>query len=220
MDNWKEATMARRNLNRILFVTVTMLAFVAGAALSTQAFAQACPKTCPMASGKGGTEASCPMLTSAGSTKFLKPYFEMRNLLTRDKVEGVSALAKKLAANAKSLRADLKKEKAAPAQLEALRKIESAALAFKATDINVARDKFKAVSTSVVKYVQGFGYTGSAYVYYCDMAKAAWVQETDTIGNPYYGSGMPKCGSLVGRVVDGKYDAESATPIKIEGKTM
>jgi Cu(I)/Ag(I) efflux system membrane fusion protein len=211
--------MVKHNLNRILVVAVTMLAFVVSAAVVTQAFAQACPKTCPMKTGKG-SEASCPMMKSGNSGKFLKPYFEMRNLLTRDKTEGVGALAKKLAANAKSLRAELKKDKAAPDQLDALRKIESAASAFKAADIKVARERFKSVSTSVVKYVQGFGYGGSAYVYYCDMAKAAWVQETDTIGNPYYGSEMPKCGTLVGRVADGKYDAESATPVKIEGKTM
>ena len=211
--------MVRRNLNRTLVVAVTTLAFVVSAALVTQAFAQACPKTCPMKAGKG-SEASCVLMTSGNSGKFLKPYFEMRNLLTRDKVEGVGSLAKKLAANAKSLRAELKKDKASSDQLDALRKIESAASAFKAADIKVARERFKSVSTSVVKYVQGFGYGGPAYVYYCDMAKAAWAQETDTIGNPYYGSEMPKCGTLVGQVADGKYNAESATPIKIEGKTM
>lgn len=220
--------MGKHNPNRILVVAITMVALVLSAALVTQAFAQACPKTCPMKSGKG-SEAACPLMTtgtsggpggSNASGKFLKPYLEMRNLLARDKTEGVGALAKKLAANAKSLRAELKKDKAPAGQLDALRKIESAALGFKATDLAVARDKFKSVSTSVVKYVQGFGYTGSAYVYYCDMAKAAWMQETDTIANPYYGSKMPKCGILVGQVVDGKYSAESGTPVKIEGKTM
>jgi hypothetical protein len=211
--------MIRRNLNRILVVTVTMLAFAVSVAFVTQAFAQACPKTCPMMSGKG-SEATCVMTKSGSSGKFLKPYFEMRSLLMRDKTEGTGSLAKKLAANAKNLRAEMKKEKASSDQLDALRKIESAAAAFKATNLNVAREKFKSVSTSVVKYVQGFGYGGPAYVYYCDMAKAAWVQETDKIGNPYYGPEMPKCGTLVGHVVDGKYDAQSATPIKIEGKTM
>ena len=217
--------MGTHNSNRILVVTIAMVALILSAALVTQAFAQACPKTCPMKEGKG-SEAACPLMktgTSGGSSnsgKFLKPYFEMRNLLARDKTEGVGALAKKLAANAKSLRAELKKDKAPAGQLDALRKIESAALGFKATNLTVARDKFKSVSSSVVKYIQGFGYTGSAYVYYCDMAKAAWIQETETILNPYYGSEMPKCGTLVGQVVDGKYSAESGTPVKIEGKTM
>lgn len=211
--------MVKRNPNRILVAAVTVLAFVVSATFVTQAFAQACPKTCPMKAGKG-SEASCIMAKSGNSGKFLKPYFEMRHLLMRDKVEGTGSLAKKLAANAKSLRAEIKKEKASPDQLDALRKIESAATAFKAGNLTVARERFKGISTSVVKYVQGFGYGGPAYVYYCDMAKAAWVQETDKIGNPYYGDEMPKCGTLVGQVVDGKYDAASATPIKIEGKTM
>jgi hypothetical protein len=211
--------MVKHRHNRILVATVFILAAVLSAALVTQAFAQACPKTCPMLSGKG-SDATCVMAKSGNSGKFLKPYFEMRNLMTRDKTEGTGALAKKLAANAKNLRAELKKEKASTAQLDALRKIESAASGFKATNLTVAREKFKNVSTSVVKYVQGFGYGGPAYVYYCDMAKAAWVQETDKIGNPYYGPEMPKCGTLVGQVVGGKYEAASATPIKREGETM
>jgi len=211
--------MVRHSQNRILVVAIFVLAAALSAVLVAQAFAQACPKTCPMKSGKG-SEASCVLMTSDNSGKFLKPYFEMRSLLFRDKTEGTGALAKKLAANAKNLRAEMKKEKASADQLDALRKIESAASAFKATNLKVAREKFKGVSTSVVKYVQGFGYGGPAHVYYCDMAKAAWVQETDKIGNPYYGPEMPKCGTLVGQVVGGKYDAASATPIKIEGETM
>lgn len=211
--------MLRHSSNRIMVIAVTMLALIVGTALITQAFAQVCPKTCPMKTGKG-SEAACPMMQSGNPTKFLKPYFEMRSLLTRDKVEGTGSLAKKLLANAKDLRAELKKAKAPSDQLDALRKIESAASGFKATNLTAAREKFKSVSASVVKYVQGFGYDGPAYVYYCDMAKAAWLQETDKIGNPYYGPQMPKCGTLVGQVMDGKYDAASATPIKIEGKTM
>jgi hypothetical protein len=172
-----------------------------------------------MKTGKD-SQAACPMMQSDNPTKFLKPYFELRNLLAGDEVGGAGSLAKKLRGNAKDLRAELKKAKAPSDQLDALRKIESAASGFRATNLEVARERFKTISASVVKYVQGFGYEGAAYVYYCDMAKAAWVQETDKINNPYYGAKMPKCGTLVGQVVAGKYEAGSATPIKIEGKTM
>jgi hypothetical protein len=117
--------MVKRNLNRILVVAVTMLAFVVSATFVTQAFAQACPKTCPMKAGKG-SEASCIMAKSGNSGKFLKPYFEMRNLLMRDKTEGTGSLAKKLAANAKiCARSEEGKGNERPA--DALRKIESAA---------------------------------------------------------------------------------------------
>ncbi|MBN1504518.1 MAG: DUF3347 domain-containing protein [Candidatus Eisenbacteria bacterium] len=211
--------MFKHNSRRIPVAPVFLLAVLSSAVLVAQAFAQACPKTCPMMSGEGST-VSCILAKSDNSGKFIKPYFEMRSLLARDKFQGTGSLAKKLAANAKRLRTRLKKDKAPSEQLDAVRKIESAASGFRATNLAVARERFKSVSRSVVKYVQGFGHDGPAYVYYCDMAKAAWVQETEKMGNPYHGPKMPRCGTLVGRVVNGQYDAESATPIKIEGETM
>ncbi len=38
--------------------------------------------------------------------------------------------------------------------------------------------------------------TGPVYEQYCPMKKASWLSKEATIKNPYYGSGMLKCGSV------------------------
>ncbi|MFH0777588.1 MAG: DUF3347 domain-containing protein [Candidatus Eisenbacteria bacterium] len=173
--------------------------------------------TCGMRSC-GGADASCAATKTtcamsaggAGGGKaetFLSPYFEMRKVLASDKAKGIGKLSAKLAEETKKLQKRLVKEKAAPEQLEALKKIEGAASSMKAEKLVQARERFKVLSREVLAYVKSYGYGGPAYVFYCDMVKESWLQETDKVGNPYYGSEMLGCGTMMGHVACGKYMA-------------
>ena len=67
----------------------------------------------------------------------------------------------------------------------------------KATDIKAAREAFKPLSASLVKYLAdkkaGKGVYHEAY---CPMAKASWLQTEKEVRNPYYGKSMLDCGTL------------------------
>jgi len=66
----------------------------------------------------------------------------------------------------------------------------------KAGNIDTARDAFGKLSESMIAYRQLV--TGKKLeAAYCPMAKKSWIQEGKSITNPYYGSSMLRCGSIV-----------------------
>jgi hypothetical protein len=147
-----------------------------------------------------------------GSSGFLRPYFEIRSLLAQDKVKGLDKLSKSLANDTSKFRKKLassSKDKVAAEQiteqLDALKNIETAASAMETGNLESARESFKGLSRNVLNYVKSYGCGGPVYSFYCDMVKESWLQETDKIGNPYYGSKMLKCGVMSGHTMDGKY---------------
>jgi Cu(I)/Ag(I) efflux system membrane fusion protein len=66
-----------------------------------------------------------------------------------------------------------------------------------AKDVKAAREAFKPLSMSLIKYLSdnkaGVGMYHEAY---CPMAKASWLQTGRQIKNPYLGTEMPNCGEL------------------------
>ena len=71
-----------------------------------------------------------------------------------------------------------------------------------AETIDEARKAFETLSASMIRVAHQLGTTGKVAVYrfHCPMAfnqkGADWLQETSEIANPWFGSQMPKCGSL------------------------
>ncbi|MDE3098398.1 MAG: DUF3347 domain-containing protein [Verrucomicrobiota bacterium] len=66
----------------------------------------------------------------------------------------------------------------------------------KASDLKSARTAFKALSNSLVKYLDQH-HAKSAYVeVYCPMARASWLQTNRAVNNPYLGQEMPTCGEI------------------------
>ena len=67
----------------------------------------------------------------------------------------------------------------------------------KAKDLKTAREAFKPLSASLVKYLgdhkAGKGVYHEAY---CPMAKASWLQSEKDVRNPYMGKSMLTCGVL------------------------
>lgn len=67
----------------------------------------------------------------------------------------------------------------------------------KAKDIKAAREAFKPLSASLVKYLaDNKAGKGTYHEAYCPMVKASWLQTGKDITNPYMGKSMLTCGVL------------------------
>ncbi|MBC8555825.1 MAG: efflux RND transporter periplasmic adaptor subunit [Candidatus Brocadiales bacterium] len=79
-------------------------------------------------------------------------------------------------------------------------KIEGGATQMKGQGLEEARKRFKSLSQSVISYLKEFNVkiknAEKAYVYYCPMADASWLQKEEGTRNPYLGSSMLKCGTV------------------------
>jgi hypothetical protein len=66
-----------------------------------------------------------------------------------------------------------------------------------AKDLKSAREAFKPLSTSLIKYLaDNKAGKGVYHEAYCPMVKASWLQPGKDIKNPYMGKAMPGCGEL------------------------
>lgn len=67
----------------------------------------------------------------------------------------------------------------------------------KAKDLKAAREAFKPLSTSLVKYLaDNKAGKGTYHEGYCPMVKASWLQKETDVKNPYMGKAMLTCGTL------------------------
>ena len=67
----------------------------------------------------------------------------------------------------------------------------------KAKDLKAAREAFKPLSASLVKYLaDNKAGKGTYHEAYCPMVKASWLQTDKSIKNPYMGKAMLTCGEL------------------------
>jgi len=66
----------------------------------------------------------------------------------------------------------------------------------KQKDITSARKKFGTLSEKLAEYHKNHGrdHSTKAHVFVCDMAKQVWLQDSEELRNPYFGSSMLKCG--------------------------
>jgi len=117
----------------------------------------------------------------------LDNYLKIQGELTRDSIKGVdenaTAIAKAVRGDdMKMLSSDVAKQADTLAQ---------------AKDLKAAREAFKPLSASLVKYLaDNKAGVGAYHEAYCPMVKANWLQTGKTIKNPYMGKQMLSCGEL------------------------
>ena len=74
---------------------------------------------------------------------------------------------------------------------------KQAGLLAEAKDLKAARQAFKPLSTSLIKYLaQHKASKGVYHVVYCPMAEASWIQTGQEVKNPYLGKAMLDCGEF------------------------
>ncbi|HHQ48882.1 MAG TPA: DUF3347 domain-containing protein [Acidobacteria bacterium] len=142
-----------------------------------------------------------------GSTVFqtvLGPYEAIHASLASDSLDGVAQNAEKIRATAREAAASFDADRAAVPQEKAgqckalLPKIEAAAARLaKATTLEEARTAFGELSRPMVQWREMSSATAKPKVVYCPMVKKPWLQESDQVANPYFGSKMLKCGNIV-----------------------
>jgi hypothetical protein len=130
-----------------------------------------------------------PAAGTAMSRAILDPYLKIQSALADDKVEGIRADAGNLVTAATALGAPAMKIDTAALQL-------AAATEAAPPDIQDVRDKFGALSEAIDTYMTGLHLTppDGVKVAVCPMARKPWMQEGETLANPYYGKQMPTCG--------------------------
>jgi hypothetical protein len=117
----------------------------------------------------------------------LDNYLAIQKELTKDSVKGVD---KHATAIAKAVKGD--DMKMLPAEVA-----QQAETLAAAKDIKKAREAFKPLSASLVKYLaDNNAGKGRYHEAYCPMAKASWLQTEKEVRNPYYGKSMLDCGEI------------------------
>jgi len=132
----------------------------------------------------------------------LAVYFRIHNGLSHDKLSDVQAAAKlmnKALDKVDTARLDKQAHEAWMKELPGIKKSSSNIATTK--DIEKARSSFALLSESMIALAKRFG-TGKQAVnrMHCPMAfndrGADWLQNTDEIENPYFGSAMFRCGII------------------------
>jgi len=113
-------------------------------------------------------------------------YLIIQASLADDSMEGVAANAEAIA---KAVQDDSMK-------MLPLAVAQEADTLAKAKDLAAARQAFKPLSVSLIKYLADH-HAKDAYVeVYCPMAKASWLQTGKNVRNPYLGQVMSTCGEI------------------------
>ncbi len=117
----------------------------------------------------------------------LDHYVLIQTELTKDSVKGLDEHANAIA---KAVKGDDMKM----LSLDVAKQAETLA---KAKDLKAAREAFKPLSASLVKYLaDSKAGKGTYHEVYCPMVKASWLQKETDIKNPYMGKAMLTCGTL------------------------
>ena len=140
----------------------------------------------------GATLIAMPLACFAAEAALMEPvksvydhYLMIQTELAKDSVKGLDEHANAIV---KSVKADDMKMLSP----EVAKQAETLA---KSKDLKSAREAFKPLSTSLIKYLaDNKAGKGTYHEAYCPMVKASWLQTEKNITNPYMGKGMLTCG--------------------------
>jgi hypothetical protein len=128
--------------------------------------------------------------TPAGGTSMpssiVDPYLKIQTALFNGRVDNVVPNAGNIATAATALGSPAVKIDTTAAQLTS------------AGELSDAREKFARLSDAIITYMDGLHLTPpeGVHVAQCEATRKQWLQEGDSIANPYDGSSTPACGSL------------------------
>lgn len=136
--------------------------------------------------------------TDAAFNQVLTAYYDVKNALATDKKDVAAEKVKALSAKVEAI-----PHKDLPASQHTLWMEQANIIKAKATelaagkDIKAQRKSFEGISSAMIKTVRNIKFNNATvYVQHCPMAKASWLNEKESIENPYYGSMMFECGDV------------------------
>jgi hypothetical protein len=114
-------------------------------------------------------------------------YLKIQAALAKDSLEGVRE-------NANAIAKAIKGDEMKMLSPDIAQQAETLA---KAADLKAARNAFKPLSDSLIKYLADHKVESGAYnEVYCPMAEGSWLQSGKKISNPYMGKSMSGCGEI------------------------
>lgn len=115
----------------------------------------------------------------------LQDYQKIQEALASDTLKPVATFAQSIS---RSVRND--RDKRLPNSLA-----DQADKLSKDKDLKSAREDFKALSSTLIAYLEKENIKGTGYQQnFCPMAKASWLEKGKDMNNPYLGKSMPGCG--------------------------
>ena len=114
------------------------------------------------------------------------PYLKIQAVLAHDSMDEVKANAGNIATAAAPFGSPAFKIGTAAAQLTS------------AIELPDAREKFGRLSDAIITYMDGLHLTPpqGVHIASCETTRKQWLQEGDSIADPYDGSSAPSCGSF------------------------
>ena len=167
----------------------------------------------------GAPRLEVPAAFAASLAELWDGYLELHAALAGDDQAGAASAAKRsLAAITEPPVQELTEDArtawddSAAKLRDALALIANGANGAETKDIELAREEFERVSQAATALQARFGLgDGPVYLVECPMAfgrGARWLQAKDDVLNPYYGSSMLECGSVLSVLADGGRDGE------------
>lgn len=125
-------------------------------------------------------------------------YFAIKDALVKTNATTATAKASELLNAIKALKVETLKMEQQATVTKVLPSIMDAAKKISETkDISKQRGTFKALSKNMHEIIPVYAAKETLYYQYCPMQDANWLSKDKTIKNPYYGSQMLSCGSVV-----------------------
>jgi len=131
-------------------------------------------------------------------------YFTLQYALSHDDAESVKKAAASLGKSLEGVDMTLLAHDAHMAWMKLLLKLNAgAAEVGGAGNIDAIRKTFSDLSGTMIRVERTFGHAGGGetYMFHCPMANnntgADWMQNKEVLENPYFGSSMFKCGSMI-----------------------
>jgi Cu(I)/Ag(I) efflux system membrane fusion protein len=153
-------------------------------AMNIKAISASIIATASLLMGMAAHAADNPALSESAKSVYTH-YLKIQGELAKDSLAGVGENANAIA---KAVRGD--ETKTLPPAVA-----EQAETVAKAKDIAAAREAFKPLSKSLIKYLADNKVPkGTYYEVYCPMARASWLQANKDVNNPYMGKEMAGCG--------------------------
>ncbi|SDB29562.1 Copper chaperone CopZ [Flavobacteriaceae bacterium MAR_2010_188] len=125
-------------------------------------------------------------------------YFALKDALVKTNATSAAANSSELLNALKDLKIESLKAAEKTAVTMVMPSLIDAAKSISATkDIGKQRESFKGLSKNMHAIISIFNSPETIYYQYCPMQDANWLSKEKTVKNPYYGSEMLSCGSVV-----------------------
>lgn len=125
-------------------------------------------------------------------------YFSLKNALVKSDAKTASANGKELTHAITAVKMNELSATEHDVWMKVMKSLNSDASAIaKTQDIKKQREAFKTLSKNMYDLLKTSKLSTPIYYQYCPMQDANWLSTESTIKNPYYGSQMLTCGSIV-----------------------